>query len=98
MTGSRPDADGWLRITVRIENQKGLHARAAAKFVKLAGTFGAEVEVRKNGTTVPGGSIMGLMMLAAGPGSELEISARGDDAMAALDALRGLVAARFDED
>jgi phosphocarrier protein len=83
---------------VTILNKRGLHARAAAKFVKLAGQFGAELTVTKDGVAVSGRSIMGLMMLAAGPGTELSIRAEGPDADAALDAIAGLVAAKFDED
>jgi len=79
-------------------NRKGLHARAAAKFVKLAGSFPAEVTVVRRDQSVPGSSIMGLMMLAAGPGSELELRASGPEAEAALDALAALVQRRFDED
>ena len=83
---------------VTILNKRGLHARAAARFVKLAGQFAAELTVAKDGVAVSGRSIMGLMMLAAGPGTELSIRAEGPDADAALDALSGLVAAKFDED
>jgi len=79
-------------------NRKGLHARAAAKFVKLAGSFPAEVTVARRDQSVPGSSIMGLMMLAAGPGCELELRAAGAEAEAALDALVALVQRRFDED
>ncbi len=79
-------------------NKRGLHARAAAKFVKLTGQFAAEVSVSKDGASVSGRSIMGLMMLAAGPGTELTISAAGDDAAVALEAIAALIAARFDED
>ncbi len=83
---------------VTIVNQRGLHARAAAKFVKLAGAFEAEVTVVRNGTEVPGSSILGLMMLAAAPGCELELRARGPAAHEAIDALRELVEKKFDED
>jgi len=83
---------------VTILNKRGLHARAAARFVKLASQFAAELTVAKDGVAVSGRSIMGLMMLAAGPGTELSIRAEGPDAAAALDALAGLVAAKFDED
>ena len=83
---------------VTILNKRGLHARAAARFVKLASQFAAELTVDKDGVAVSGRSIMGLMMLAAGPGTELSIRAEGPDADAALDALAGLVAAKFDED
>lgn len=84
--------------TVEIVNKRGLHARASAKFVKLAATFDAQVQVAKDGQSVDARSIMGLMMLAAGPGSEIEITAEGPDAEAATEALCALVAARFDED
>lgn len=84
--------------TVKIANQRGLHARASAKFVKLAAGFDAEVQVSKDGTTVNARSIMGLMMLAAAPGCCIDIEAEGDQATEAVDALVQLVAARFDED
>lgn len=86
------------RRVVTVCNQKGLHARAAAKFVKLAETFDAEVMVVKSETRVPGCSIMGLMMLAAGPGCDIEIEATGSEAWQAVDALAQLVAGKFDED
>lgn len=91
-------AASTARRCVEICNQKGLHARAAAKFVKLAERFDAQVTVQKNDTCVPGSSIMGLMMLAAGPGCEIEIEASGPEAQAAVDALVQLVAGKFDED
>ncbi len=84
--------------SVTIINNRGLHARAAAKFVKLAGAFNAEVTVIKNDTEVSGSSIMGLMMLAAAPGCELELRARGPAASAAVVALADLIASRFEED
>jgi len=84
--------------TVEIVNERGLHARASAKFVKLASTFDAEVKVTREETTVDAQSIMGLMMLAAGPGSAIAIEAEGPDAEAALEALCQLVENRFDED
>ncbi len=84
--------------TVEIVNKRGLHARASAKFVKLAGSFEAEVRVIKDGQTVDARSIMGLMMLAASPGCCIDIEAEGDDADAAVAALAELVAARFDEE
>jgi len=83
---------------VRIVNARGMHARAAARFVKLAETFAAEIDVVAGGVTVPGRSIMGLLMLAAGPGTEIELVARGTDARDALDALCRLVEAGFEED
>ena len=84
--------------TVEILNKRGLHARASAKFVKLASSFEAEVQVSKDGQTVDARSIMGLMMLAAGIGSTIDISAEGPEAEAALEALCELVANRFDEE
>lgn len=84
--------------TVEIVNERGLHARASAKFVKLASTFHAEVKVSRDGQTVDARSIMGLMMLAAGPGCGIEISAEGPEAKAAVSALVELVEGRFDED
>jgi phosphocarrier protein HPr len=84
--------------TVDIVNERGLHARASAKFVKLAAGFDAEVTVAKDGSRVDARSIMGLMMLAAGPGCCVEISAEGPQAEDAVNALAALVAARFDEE
>ena len=86
------------RRTVEIGNQRGLHARAAARFVKTAGQFEAEVTVRKNGTSVSGRSIMGLMMLAAASGAVIEISATGRDAATAVETLARLIECKFDED
>jgi phosphocarrier protein len=90
--------NGPAARTVEIVNKRGLHARASAKFVKLASTFDAEVRVSKDGQTVDARSIMGLMMLAAGPGCCIEIEAEGAEAAAAVTALQELVAAKFDED
>lgn len=87
-----------LHRTVTIVNRRGLHARAAARFVKVAARFDARITVAKNGTEVSGLSIMGLMMLAAGPGAEIEIRASGTDAEAALEALEALIASKFDEE
>jgi phosphocarrier protein HPr len=84
--------------TVAIVNKRGLHARASAKFVKLASGYDAEVRVAKDGHSVDARSIMGLMMLAAGTGSEIEITAEGPQAEEAAEALAALVAARFEED
>lgn len=84
--------------SVDICNARGLHARASAKFVKLAAQFDAEVRVSKDGQSVDAQSIMGLMMLAAGPGCALEINAEGPDAQAAVAALAALVSGRFEED
>jgi phosphocarrier protein len=84
--------------TVEIANQRGLHARASAKFVKLAAAFEAQVNVSKDGSTVDARSIMGLMMLAAGLGCCIEITAKGPQAAEAVEALSQLVADRFDEE
>ena len=83
---------------VTIVNRRGLHARAAARLVKLAGEFDAEITVAKDGTEVSGLSIMGLMMLAASPGAALELRARGGQAEPALEAIAALIASGFDED
>ena len=83
---------------VWITNQKGLHARASAKFVQCAGEFEAEIEVIRDGMSVLGTSIMGLMMLAASKGSMIEIRAQGEDAAAAIEALSQLVDSKFDEE
>ena len=84
--------------SVEIANERGLHARASAKFVKLAATFDAEVTVTKDGATVDARSIMGLMMLAAGIGSHIDIKAEGPEAEAAVEALVELVENRFEEE
>ncbi len=89
---SRPEA------VVTIVNRKGLHARASASFVKCAETFEASITVTRDGQTVGGTSIMGLMMLAAGPGSTLHITAEGPDGPEALAALVELVEAGFGEE
>ena len=86
-----------LRRVVTIRNPRGLHARAAAKFVKLAALYPANVVVAKDGTEVVGQSIMGLMMLAASCGSEIEITASGEQAADALEALCALVEGGFEE-
>lgn len=91
-------ADSEITARARIANQKGLHARAAAKFVKTSGSFNADIRVAKGEMDVSGGSIMGLMMLAAGIGSELVIQASGPDAQAAVAALVDLIERKFDEE
>jgi phosphocarrier protein len=82
----------------RIVNVRGLHARAAATFVKLAETFKAQIVVTADGTDVPGRSIMGLLLLAAGPGTDVMIAATGADAERAVLALLALIEAGFHED
>ncbi len=83
---------------VTIRNRKGLHARASAKFVKCAESFNATVYVTRDGNTVGGNSIMGLMMLAAGPGATLHLMAEGPDGPEAIEALVALVANGFGEE
>ena len=84
--------------TVRIANQRGLHARASARFVECAKGFDADVRVTKDDLTVKGVSIMGLLMLAASIGCEIEITAEGVEAVAAVEALSVLVESKFHED
>ena len=83
---------------IEIVNQRGLHARAAAKFVKTASAFEAKIDVCHGETEVCGTSIMGLMMLAASKGSVISVHATGEDAAAAVEALVMLVRNLFDED
>jgi phosphocarrier protein len=90
-------ADAVVR-EVEIVNKKGLHARASAKFVQTAEQFSAAITVTRGGENVGGTSIMGLMMLAAGPGSRITIRAAGSDAETAVEALCALVANRFGEE
>jgi phosphocarrier protein HPr len=87
-----------VSIKVCVVNRLGLHARPAMTFVDLAATFKSEITVNKGDTSVDGKSIMQMMMLAASQGSELEITAKGDDAPHACESLRKLVAGGFDED
>ena len=83
---------------LEICNKKGLHARASAKFVQTVEKFDANVRVTRNGETVGGDSIMGLMMLAAGPGTTISVEATGADAAAVVEALAALVGSRFSEE
>jgi phosphocarrier protein len=83
---------------LEIVNQRGLHARASARFVQTVGQYEAQVEVEKDGISVGGRSIMGLMMLAASPGCRIRVRARGPQAGEVLDALEALVASRFGEE
>jgi phosphocarrier protein HPr len=89
---------GIICRSATITNRRGLHARAAAKFVKLASQFQAQVVVSNRGIEVSGLSIMGLMMLAAGPGTNIELRGVGTDAAEAVQALGALIDAKFDED
>jgi phosphocarrier protein len=92
-TGEEP-----LSRTVIIRNQRGLHARAAAKFVLCAEMFDADIRVSRQGTEVSGRSIMGLMLLAAAPGMSIEVRASGREAADALAAIVALVENKFEED
>jgi len=100
MSGTRKPAgaEGPLRRELAIVNKRGLHARASAKFVQLVGGYDAVVEVEKDGVSVGGTSIMGLMMLAASPGCSILVTARGPEAQALMEALEQLVASRFGEE
>lgn len=98
MNATLDQAGARVDCNVTVVNKRGLHARAAAKFVETAGKFSAAVEVTRCGQTVSGRSIMGLMMLAAGPGSDIDIAAEGRDSTEALNALRDLVEKGFNED
>lgn len=89
--------DAFIR-EVPITNKRGLHARASAKFVQMVEQFDAEISVTRNGETVGGTSIMGLMMLAAGIGTTILISAKGREAEKALDAIANLVTNKFGEE
>jgi phosphocarrier protein len=97
---AKKSADGEKRVTreVVIQNRYGLHARPAAMFVKTSNRFKSEVWVEKDGEEVNGKSIMGLMMLAAGHGSKLKVSASGSDAEKFLEEIEQLVAKRFHEE
>ena len=95
---ARGTGTGLYFAEVTIPNKKGLHARASARFVRCAGGFDAEIRVTREGHTVGGTSIMGLMMLAAGQGHSILIEAEGADARAAIEALIALVESGFGED
>jgi phosphocarrier protein HPr len=86
-----------IKTTILISNKLGLHARASAKLTKLASTFSCEVFMTRNARRVNAKSIMGVMMLAAGLGSEVEIETEGADEQAAMDALRALIDDKFGE-
>ena len=92
------NAGGAITRIANIRNQRGLHARAAAMFVKVAGTYNAQVRVIKGDMDVSGTSIMGLMMLAAGIGTDIELRASGAQANEAMQALVDLIERKFDEE
>ena len=89
---------GAISRELQIINKRGLHARASAKFVQMVEKFNAEVWVTRGSETVGGTSIMGLMMLAAGPGTTVTVSAIGPEAQAAVDAIAALDADKFNEE
>ena len=95
--GAPAPEDALVRV-LPIINKRGLHARASAKFVQMVESFDAHVTVCRNGEAVGGNSIMGLMMLAAAPGTSVVVTATGNAAEAVLDALEALVANRFGEE
>ena len=97
MNALSPEKDHIVR-EFPIVNQRGLHARASAKFVQLASGFDTSVHVEKDGLKVGGTSIMGLMMLAASPGYSIRVTASGPEALEVMDALEQLVASRFGEE
>ena len=98
--GAKPrgTGTGLYFAEVTIPNKKGLHARASAQFVRCAGTFDAEIRVTREGHTVGGTSIMGLMMLAASPGCSIKVTAKGPEARQVMAALEELIASRFGEE
>ncbi|MET0706461.1 MAG: HPr family phosphocarrier protein [Tardiphaga sp.] len=91
-------SSGAISREIPIINKRGLHARASAKFVQMVERFTADVTVTRNGESVGGTSIMGLMMLSAGPGTTILVSATGPEAQAAIDALTELVGNKFGEE
>ncbi len=84
--------------TLKIVNEKGLHARASAKVVEVVEGFDATAEISRDGLSASGDSIMGLLMLAASKGTEIDVMTQGRDAVALLDAIEDLVAGRFGEE
>jgi phosphocarrier protein len=90
--------EGALSRELLIINKRGLHARASAKFVQTVERFNADIWVTRGGETVGGTSIMGLMMLSAGPGTTIMVSAAGPEAQAALEAISQLIADKFNEE
>ncbi len=100
MSGARRATEDEMKVTkdMLVTNKLGIHARPAALFVKTANRFVSDIYVEKDGERVNGKSIMGLMMLAAGPGSKLTVHAEGGDASRALTELEELLNRKFDED
>ena len=100
MSGARKATESDMKVTkeLTVTNKLGIHARPAAMFVKTANRFDCDIFVEKDGETVNGKSIMGLMMLAAGPGSKLMVEADGQDANRAMQELEALLTRKFDEE
>ena len=98
MSDKASGANGRAQVVTKITNQRGLHARASAKFVQAVARYSCEVTVTKDGTSVSGRSIMGLMMLGARKGSMIEILAEGGDAREAMRELLQLIRSKFHED
>ena len=98
MSAKKTDGGEFLSKELTIGNKSGIHARPAAMFVKIAARYGCDIFVEKDGEKINGKSIMGLMMLAAGPGSKLTLHVRGADAHAAIAEIEALVKRKFDED
>lgn len=94
----KPATGGTITRDIMIRNKRGLHARASAKFVQTVELYQAQVTVTKGPDTVGGTSVMGLMMLAAGPGSLIRVTAKGYEARECLDALEGLLSEKFGEE
>jgi phosphocarrier protein len=97
-SAKKPGGKHALRREFVVINKLGIHARPAAMFVKIANRFACTILVEKDGETVNGKSIMGLMMLAAGPGSKLEVHCEGEDCQEALAELESLIKRKFDEE
>jgi phosphocarrier protein len=97
MSAKKTDTE-FLTKELTIANKSGIHARPAAMFVKIATRYGSDIFVEKDGEKINGKSIMGLMMLAAGPGSKVTLHVKGADASAAIAELEGLVQRKFDEE
>ena len=98
MSSPEAESQNELHLSLTMVNRRGLHARAAAKFVKIAERYDCEIEVSKDGQSVSGRSIMGLLMLAAIPGSIIEVRLKGDEAAAAAEEIATLVASGFGEE
>src|SRR3954464_9600063 len=98
MSAARKTEGLKIRKDLTVQNKLGIHARPAALFVKTANKFDCDVFVEKDGETVNGKSIMGLMMLAAGPGSKIRVQADGADAANALNEIEALLKRKFDEE